>query len=86
MSGGTQLFNYRGSTERSRKIMPVLLGLLMGVMMFFSAVTMVAELKEDGNGTAILSLYTLITVAIIVMEGVINPVICYLSRVIMICC
>lgn len=70
MSGGIQLFNYRGSTERSRKIMPVLLGLLMGVMMFFSAVTMVAELKEDGNGTAILSLYTLITVAIIVMEGV----------------
>ena len=70
MSGGIQLFNYRGSTERSRKIMPVLLGLLMGVMMFFSAVTMVAELEEDGNGTAILSLYTLITVVIIVMEGV----------------
>lgn len=70
MSGGLQLFNYRGKTERSRKVMPVLLGFLIGAMMLSSATVMVAGLKEDGAEIAILSLYTLMTAVIIVMEGV----------------
>ena len=69
LSGGVQLFNYRGKTARSRRMMPILLGTLFGVMMLFSSCTVVMGLKEDGAETAILSLYTLITAIIIVMEG-----------------
>ena len=69
MSGGLQLFNYRGKTERSRRIMPVLLGSLMGVMMLFSSMAIMVGLKEDGTETSILSMYALITTVIIVMEG-----------------
>ena len=70
MSDGVQLFNYRAKSERSRRVMPLLLALLVGVMMLFSATAMTAELKADGAETAILSLYTIITTVIIVMEGV----------------
>lgn len=70
MSGGVQLFKYQAKTERSRRIMPLLLALLVGVMMLFSATAMTAELKVDGAETTILSLYTIITTIIIVMEGV----------------
>ena len=69
MSGGVQLFNYRGKTEKSRKIMPIVLGLLIGGLMLVSASAMTTQLKKDGNEIAILSLYTLITTMIIVMEG-----------------
>ena len=70
MSDGVQLFNYRAKTERSRRTMPLLLGLIVGVMMLFSATAMTTELKENGAESAILSLYTIITTVIIVMEGV----------------
>ena len=69
MSGGVQLFNYRGKTERSRRMMPIVLGLLIGGLMLVNALVMTTELKKDGNEVAILSLYTLITTIIIVMEG-----------------
>lgn len=69
MSGGLILFNYRGKTERSRRVMPILLGALIGLMMFFSTSTMTAELKNTGGETAILSVYTLITAIIIMVEG-----------------
>ncbi len=70
MSDGVQIFNYRGKTERSRQIMPTLLAIFMGVMMFFSALAMVSELKEEGVESAILSLYALITSVIILTEGI----------------
>ncbi len=70
MSDGVQLFNYRAKTERSRRTMPLLLGLLTGIMMLFSAIALTSELKGDGIETTILSLYTIITTVIIVMEGV----------------
>lgn len=69
MSGGVQLFNYRGKTERSRRMMPIVLGLLIGGLMLVNALVMTTEFKKDGNEMAILSLYTLITTIIIVMEG-----------------
>ena len=69
MAGGVQLFNYRGKTERSRRLMPIILGLLIGALMLFSALAMTVELNADNNATAILSLYTLVTTIIIVMEG-----------------
>ena len=69
MAGGVQLFNYRGKTERSRRLMPIILGLLIGALMLFSALAMTVELNADNNAAAILSLYTLVTTIIIVMEG-----------------
>lgn len=69
MSGGLQLFNYRGKTERSRRWMPIILGALMGVLMLFSALVMTEELKESDAAVLILPLYTLVTTVIIVMEG-----------------
>ena len=69
MAGGVQLFNYRGKTERSRRIMPVVLGLLIGGLMLINALAMTTELKKGGNEVAILSLYTLATTIVIVMEG-----------------
>lgn len=70
MSSGLQLFKYQGKTERSRRAIPILLGTLIGVIMLFSANTLVFDLKEDGAATTILSLYTIVTSAIIVMEGI----------------
>ena len=70
MSEGLQIFNYRGKTERSRRMMPFLLAVLIGLMMLFSACAVTAELKEDGTESAILSLYVLVTAAVIIMEGV----------------
>ena len=70
MSGGIVLFDYRGKTERSRRVMPLLLASLIGIAMLFSASAMAGELKQEGGTTTVLSLYTLITVIIIVTEGV----------------
>lgn len=70
MSEGIQLFSYRGKTERSRRIMPVVLGVLIGMMMLFSATTLVTDLKADGAEATILSLYTLVTTVVILTEGV----------------
>lgn len=70
MSGGIQIFNYRARTERSRRIMPIVLGTLIGLMMLFSASAMVVELKRDNAESAILSVYTLVTTVIILMEGI----------------
>lgn len=70
MSGGIQLFNYRGKTERSRRLMPIVLALLIGIMMFFSAMAVTSELKESGGEVAILSIYTIVTAIIIITEGV----------------
>lgn len=50
--------------------MPILLGTLIGVLMLFSATAMTSELKEDGSPATILSIYTIITTIIILMEGV----------------
>lgn len=69
MSGGLQLFNYQAKTESSKRIMPLLLGALVGVMMLFSAAVMTTGLAEDNHQSAILSLYTLITTVIIITEG-----------------
>lgn len=68
-SGGLQLFNYQGKTERSKRIMPLILGSLVGILMLFSASVMTSDLKKNGGESVILSLYTLITATIIVMEG-----------------
>lgn len=71
MAEGIQLFNYRAKTERYRRTMPLLLSILIGTIIFFSANAMILELKEDGvEPTAILSLYTMLTTIIIVMEGI----------------
>lgn len=70
MSEGMQLFSYRGKTERSRRIMPVMLGVLIGTVMLLSATTLVTELKQDGAEATILSLYALVTTIVIVTEGV----------------
>ena len=70
MSGGVQLFNYRAKNERSRHIMPILLASFIGIMMLFSGSAMMVGLKEDGIEYAILSLYTLTTTIVIIMEGV----------------
>ena len=69
LSGGLQLFKYRGKTERSRKVMPLVLGFLIGLIMFSSALAVTEELQGSGAETTILSLYTLVTALIIVMEG-----------------
>ena len=69
LSGGLQLFNYRGKTAKSRKIMPIVLGALIGLMMFTSANAFMENLKEIGAESAILSVYTLATAIIILMEG-----------------
>lgn len=69
MSGGLQLFNYRAKSEGAKRIMPLFLGVLVGLMMLLSASTMVTELARDGAQSVILSLYTLVTTIIIVMEG-----------------
>lgn len=70
MSEGMQLFNYRAKNARTKRTMPILLGLLIGAMMLFSATAVTAGLKEDGAESAILSLYTLVTAVIIVTEGI----------------
>lgn len=70
MSGGIQIFDYRGKTERSRRIMPVLLAIFIGVMMFFSANEATMILKEDGAEATILSMYALMTTVVILMEGI----------------
>lgn len=70
MSGGVQLFNYQANKkERSGRAVPYLLAIMVGIMMLFSAVALTSGLKEDGEAHAVLSLYTIITTIIIVMEG-----------------
>lgn len=70
MSEGVQLFSYRGKTERSRRIMPIILGSVIGISMLFSSSALIQMLKKDGLEAAILSLYTLITSVIILTEGI----------------
>lgn len=69
MSGGLQLFNYQAKGRSARRIMPLALGALMGIMMLLSADVMTTEFAMDGMQSVILSLYTIITTIIIVMEG-----------------
>lgn len=69
MSGGLQLFNYQAKTSNSKHIMPIFLGVLVGIVIFLGANTMTAELAGDGKQSIILSLYTLVTTIVIVMEG-----------------
>ena len=69
MSGGLQLFNYQAKSEGAKRIMPLFLGVLIGLMMLLSASVMTEELVQDRMQSAILSLYTLVTTMIIVMEG-----------------
>ena len=69
MSGGVQLFKYQAKSGRSQRLMPLVLGVLIGSMMLLSASAMMTELNQDGKGTVILSLYTIITAVIIAMEG-----------------
>ena len=71
MSGGFELFNYRGKTERSKRIIPILLAILVSTTILLSATAMTANFKEDGVATTtILSIYTLITTIIILTEGI----------------
>ena len=70
MSEGVQLFSYRGKTERSRHILPIILGSLIGILMLFSSSALIQSLKKDGLEVAILPLYTLITSVIILTEGI----------------
>lgn len=70
MSEGMQLFNYRSNRERSGRAVPFLLATLVGVGMLFSATVLTAALKEDGEEAAVLSMYTLVTVIVILMEGI----------------
>ena len=69
MSGGLQLFNYQAKSEGVKRIMPLFLGVLIGTMMLISASAMTTDLAQDGMQSAILSLCTLVTTIIIVMEG-----------------
>lgn len=69
MSGGLRLFNYQAKSEGAKRVMPLFLGVLIGLVMLLAATTMTTELAQDGAQSAILSLYTLITTIIIVMEG-----------------
>lgn len=70
MSGGLEVFRYHGKTEKSRRMTPILLASLIGILMLFSSSVLVTELKESGAETVILSLYTIVTSIIIVTEGV----------------
>lgn len=70
MSGGLQLFNYRGKTERSRHIMPLVLGALIWSSMLTGAGAIAFGLKQDGHGTALLALFALVTSVVILMEGI----------------
>ena len=70
MSEGIQLFNYRAKNQHAKRLMPILLSALMGTIILVGAVSLTTDLKATGSPTAILSLYTLITVIIIVTEGI----------------
>lgn len=70
MSGGIQIFNYRGKTRRSRWLVPSLLAALIGTLVLISAVGMTAELEEVGGESAILAIYALVTTVIIITEGI----------------
>ncbi len=70
MSGGIQIFKYRGKTKRARWTVPFLLAVIIGIMMLFSATAMTEALKAEGKEVAILPMYTLITTIIILVEGV----------------
>ena len=71
MSDGVQLFNYRTKNERSRRTIPLLLAVIVGVAMLFSAVGVTEGIKEDGGDpVVILAIYTLVTAVIIVTEGI----------------
>lgn len=69
MSGGLKLFNYQAKSEGAKRIMPLFLGVLIGLSMLLSAGTLTTELATDGKQSVILSLYTILTSVIIVMEG-----------------
>ena len=69
MSGGLRLFNYQAKAASTKRVMPLFLGVLIGLIMLVNASTMTTELARDGAQAAILSLYTLVTTIIIVMEG-----------------
>ena len=70
MSEGIQLFNYRAKTERSRRLMPILLAVFTSILMLFSASALTETLREDGAESAVISIYALITAMIILMEGI----------------
>ena len=71
MLGGVQIFNYQANKkERSGRAVPYLLAIMVGLMMLFSAITLTDGLKEEGEPQVVLSLYTIITSIIIVMEGI----------------
>ncbi len=71
MADGVQLFNYRTKNEHSRRTIPFLLAIVVGVAMLFSAAAVTGAIKEDGGEpVAILSIYTLVTSIIIVTEGI----------------
>lgn len=70
MSEGIQIFNYRAKTEKSKRIMPIVLAILTGIMMFLSADALMQTLKEKSAEITILPLFTLLTSIIIVTEGI----------------
>ena len=70
MSEGMNFFNYRAKSARGRKVMPIVLGILIGLLMFSSAFTMARDLKEDGSTSVVLSVYAFITTVVILMEGI----------------
>ena len=45
MSEGIQVFNYRAKTERSRRMMPIILASLIGILMLFSASALAGNRK-----------------------------------------
>ena len=69
MSGGLQLFNYQAKSASAKRVMPLFLGVLIGLSMLLGASTMTTELARDGAQSVVLSLYTIVTTLVIVMEG-----------------
>lgn len=70
MSEGMSVIPYHGKGEKSRKVVPILLGALISIMIFGSAYAMTMELEEEGTGYAILVLYVVATTILTIMEGV----------------
>ncbi|MBQ8996754.1 hypothetical protein IJ095_01860 [Candidatus Saccharibacteria bacterium] len=70
MSEGMRLFRYRAKDEKSKRALPIFLASVLWLSIFGYAETMMASLKTTGTEFALLSIFTLFTAVMTLIEGI----------------
>ena len=70
MTEGMRIFTYSAKDERSKKTLPLVLAGIAFLSIFSYANVLAATLRENGNASLVLAIFTILTTILTVMEGV----------------